>query len=202
MIRRRRRVSKAVQECYPKNPRQARIWNYLNSGDDFYVINSWPCWLAKLIMQSGKNNLERMKLFRFLVYNGLYPETAKQWVLMDDVDQKTRRIKFYDYDKDAYRQMDQLKALYDSGVLAKYGKVYDMMTRRPINVVVNDYVGETKSFGKAPDNAWYRQMEKKRALRDQIDWEEDFGYDPNVVYNRVGVYDIKSGQKNYPRFSY
>lgn len=70
----------------PTNPREARVWNYLNKDMlPFWQIRDWPEWLQRLAMEKHKDNRQRYNFFFFLVANGLDPSLASEWTLMTDV---------------------------------------------------------------------------------------------------------------------
>jgi len=75
----------AMEGPYPQSAQEARIWNYLNGQDEFYPIRKWPGWARHLAIREEKGNKDRFELYRWLVVNGLNPETAKDWARMRDV---------------------------------------------------------------------------------------------------------------------
>lgn len=76
---------KKMEGPHPTNAREARVWNYLNSQDEFYPLRKWPGWAQYIAMKDDKNNKDRFELFRWLVVNGLSPATASVWATLQDV---------------------------------------------------------------------------------------------------------------------
>jgi len=114
----------------PQDPRQARIWNFLNSGEDFFPIRDWPDYLQTLQLKQHRVNRERFTLFFFLAANGLDPEVAAQWTLLNDVIHGRLITRGYDYQ--AHRQVQQLITQHTSGSLYSGRKrIYDMNAGRP-----------------------------------------------------------------------
>jgi len=109
----------------PINPRMARVWNYLNTGEDFYPIRDWPAYLRASIMSSHRMNRQRFNLFFFLVANGLEPEVAGQWTLLYDVKDGVPLSMGYDYE--AKRQVQQMIKQHNDGSLYRERKhIYSM----------------------------------------------------------------------------
>jgi len=110
---------------FPTNARQARVWNFLNSGDDFYPIREWPAYLRQNVMSPHRRNRERYTLFFFLVANGLDPTTAGLWTLLSDVSHG--HILTEGYDAQAERQVAQMMVQHDDGSLYRERKyMYNM----------------------------------------------------------------------------
>lgn len=111
--------------------RTARLWNYLNRGEDFFPIRLWPTYLAEMMMLEHKKNRDRFTLFFFLTGNGFEPTMARDWVLASDF--KDGRVILGTYDPSAYKHMSQLIEQARSGTLFNGDKkIMDMNLGRVI----------------------------------------------------------------------
>jgi len=109
----------------PTNARQARIWNYLNTGEDFYPIRDWPPYLRALVLSPHRLNRGRFTLFFFLVVNGLEPQEAAMWTLLNDV--RGGNPISGGYDHEARRQVQQMVKQHEDGSLYRQRKhMYNM----------------------------------------------------------------------------
>lgn len=92
------------------SPREARLWNYLAKGDEFFSIREWPTYLQELMLLEHKNNRERFTLFFFLTGNGLNPTTASDWIQSSDARAQRGHLTLVAgvYDPSALRQLAQL----------------------------------------------------------------------------------------------
>jgi len=89
------------------NQREARVWNFLNAGRDFFPIRSWPTWLQDLALSEHKNNRDRFNYFFFLVSNGMNPVLAGQWTLQTDA-HNGMALSGTGYNDHAHRQIQQM----------------------------------------------------------------------------------------------
>lgn len=63
----------------PSNVLESRRWTFW-SRQDFWRIIHWPDSLVRIAL--GKpSNLGRYQLFTFLIYNGIAPITASEWII-------------------------------------------------------------------------------------------------------------------------
>lgn len=104
------------------NPRQARIWNYLNSQDVFYAIRRWPTWVAALAMAEHRDNRDRFSLYHWLAANGAPSWFAQRVVLLYDV--RKGQFLFGGYDAAAHRQVQQMQRQQQSGSLFDTNKTF------------------------------------------------------------------------------
>jgi len=69
----------------PHTAAQARLWNALNKGVDFWPVKQWPAWAQKELLKGPTRGRARTyDLFHFLTVNGLEPRTAGLYTLADD----------------------------------------------------------------------------------------------------------------------
>jgi len=117
-----------VFQVVPNTPREARVWNFLNSGEDFFPIREWPNYLKEMALKEHKNHRERYRLFLFLSANGLHPDIAASWVLMADY--MGKQILHGDYDRAALAQISDMTKKAFSRELFQNIIVYDMIKER------------------------------------------------------------------------
>lgn len=119
-----------MKRVAPLSPREARLWNYLARGDEFFSIREWPAFLQEMALLEHKNNRERFTLFFFLTGNGLNPTQAADWIQLADVRMKPNGTPGFIsgvYDPQALRQLAQLIDQCRSGTLFKGDKkIMDM----------------------------------------------------------------------------
>lgn len=115
----------------PANPREARVWNHLNSAMlPFWQIRYWPEWIQTLALTLHKDNRQRYNYFFFLVANGLDPSLASEWTLMTDYVNGT--ILSNGYDNVAHHQVFvQMPVQHQTGQLYQGTKqMMNMVTGR------------------------------------------------------------------------
>lgn len=127
--------AKGTSHIRPSDPREARLWNYLNRQDDiFWPIRLWPIWVQRIALKDHKGNRDRFAMFFFLVSNGLDPKRAVFWIKGHDVGSKGDNKGFLlsgDYDTHEYRHFLQMEKQVTDGTLFKGRKlVFDMTKRR------------------------------------------------------------------------
>lgn len=66
---------------YPKNRKEAIIWNYMNNQDYFYKIREWPDHLKPLGMTHHLDYQSRSRYLYFLLHNGCNPMHAYTMIL-------------------------------------------------------------------------------------------------------------------------
>lgn len=101
----------------PTNPRQARVWNYLNKGDEFYPIRAWPTWAQSAAMLSHRSFRDRFTYFRWLASNGASPAFLTRVVLLTDVTNGGISFDSSGYDLSAGRHVNSMLEQLKSGKL-------------------------------------------------------------------------------------
>ena len=115
---------------YPTNAREGRLWNFFNSGEDFFSIKDWPVYLREMALKEHKNHRERYRLYLFLTANGLHPDVACSWVSAKDA--KHSQLVEGDYDRPAYSQLADMSKKAFSGDLFLSCSFFDMISGRVI----------------------------------------------------------------------
>jgi len=129
----------------PTNQREARLWNYFNTKQDwFFPIREWPTWVQRIALKEYKGNRDRFAMYFFLVSNGLEPKKAIFWISSKDVNPKPLIMngeQIYpagwlergDYDAKGHRHFAQLRKQAETDSLFDGKKlVFDMTKRRII----------------------------------------------------------------------
>jgi len=88
------------------NRRQAHMRRFLNDAEWFYPLREWPDYLQGIGTSLHRDNRERFTFFFFLTANGLAPDVAAEWVLMDDVINGNPVT--WGYDEAAHKQVKQM----------------------------------------------------------------------------------------------
>lgn len=116
---------------WPTDQRSARLWNFFNSGEDFFKIVEWPTYLRAMALKAHKNYRERYRLYLFFVANGLDPVLAYYWVNARDYAEGG--LKFEPYDASANSQMNaQIKATHE-GRIFRRANWFDMTLGRVVH---------------------------------------------------------------------
>jgi hypothetical protein len=108
----------------PFDQRSARVWNFFNSGEDFWRISAWPAYVREMCLKPHKAYRERYRLFLFFVANGVEPVLAYYWVCIRDIDYG--RPVYESYDASANAQMNAMIADARSGKIYSKAKWFDM----------------------------------------------------------------------------
>lgn len=93
----------------PKNRKEAKLWNYLNSAKwDFYPIRIWPRDLAEATLAGTLRNPKRFRMFLYFVGNGMAPKMARESILKlmvaPDADAK-RHLEYLEKNIDRYLKL-------------------------------------------------------------------------------------------------
>lgn len=128
--------------------RRLRLQLYFEEQDAFFPYASWPGWVQRDILIKHKRTEQRYRVFLFLVYNGLPPHVALEWVAAQDIDirgnvrmlrklaniHSTGNLIQGEYDASAVRHFKQLVRNAESGILQRQAKaIFNMHTRRVEN---------------------------------------------------------------------
>lgn len=108
-----------------------RVWDFFDTGEDFYKIRSWPRYLREMALRAHKNYRERYRLFLFFVANGVEPRVAYEWVSLRDV--VNGRPVYEAYDASANAQMASAIKDADEGRLLLNRSWYDMRLGRVVH---------------------------------------------------------------------
>lgn len=73
----------------------------INNSDLIYHVGKWPHIYLVMLRKVHKDRYDRFKLWRFLWYNGVPPEKARDWVMWHQRYELTR------YDASAWRDMQE-----------------------------------------------------------------------------------------------
>ncbi len=112
----------------PETKREARLWNFFNSGDLFYKINTWPLWAQNAMLLSHKKRNRRYDLMKFLSYNGLDPGIAAIWVQANDY--RYNQLILETYDRNAIQDFIRITdEAYGARLIGSY---FDMREGRVI----------------------------------------------------------------------
>jgi len=115
---------------FPTDARSARLWNFFNSGEDFYKIALWPKYLREMALKAHKPYRERYRLFLFFVANGLDPKQAYYFICMRDfVDGEPV---YEAYDASANAQMNAQIQATVNGTIFNGRSWYDMHLGRVV----------------------------------------------------------------------
>lgn len=110
-----------------------RVFDYFDSGEDFYKIRDWPRYVREMALQRHKNYRDRYRLFLFFVANGLDPHTAYEWVCVRDY---VNGKPIYEvYDASANQQMNAAIKAAQDGTLLVGRQWFDMRLRRVVKDV-------------------------------------------------------------------
>lgn len=114
---------------------QHRIWHYLDkTQDSFWRIRYWPCWAQHAITLAHKNDSQMYNLFYFLIGNGLWPHTAKDWIMMWDVQNGYPQLSPL-YKTKELQDMVRVLVKEEAGELFTGRKtVFDMNLGRPVKM--------------------------------------------------------------------
>jgi len=108
-----------------------RVWDYFDSGDEFYKIRSWPRYLREMALKVHKSYRERYRLFLFFVANGLDPRTSYEWVCVKD---HVNGVCVYEaYDAAANAQMAAAMKDAEEGRLLNNRSWFDMRLGRVVH---------------------------------------------------------------------
>lgn len=116
----------------PWDQRSARLWNFFNTGEDFYKIQTWPNYVAAMALKAHKNYRERYRLFLFFVANGIAPEVAYYWVCMRDYE--NGEPVYEAYDASANAQMNAQIQAARNGSIFNGKSWFDMHLGRVVHV--------------------------------------------------------------------
>lgn len=115
---------------YPKDQREARIWNFLNNQDHIRGIRYWPDYLQVMAMKDHKSYRERYRLILFFLWNGLSPILAHSWTIMKDY---RNGVIPWRYDVSAQNQFKYiLRKHLDGALYHRRLSVYDLNERRVV----------------------------------------------------------------------
>lgn len=137
-------------ECrdHAQRRKAVRLWNYYNSTKEFYDLGLWPnsgkgyllggkgyFTLKQILLTAPRCNDQRYFLIRFLTYNGMPMQVAKQWSMIDHIDDDGNVVYHNSTNpRHIERNMADLDELYAKGEFflqppGKNGTMFNMRTR-------------------------------------------------------------------------
>lgn len=115
--------------------RQHLLWNYFQNQDNISSIVNWPPWAQEQILRQHKTNPQRFALFKFLVWNGLHPILATEWIRAETVRKYQGKwdLVMGEYDLNATRDFAMMIFKFQNGELfGKGARIYDLVHKRPV----------------------------------------------------------------------
>lgn len=102
-------------------------YSLIAKDDMFWPVEQWPKWVQNMYFDPHKNNRDRYVLFSFFVKNGLPAAKARDYVLFHHGKHDGRNL--YQYDAEAFRQMDWLVQKWDQTPSYFKYPVWDMISK-------------------------------------------------------------------------
>lgn len=107
------------------------VWEFFDSGEEFYKIREWPRYLREFALMSHKGYRERYRLFLFFVANGVSPRRAYELMAIKDV--RNGKEIYETYDASANQQMAAAISDAQSGRLFNNRSWFDMRLGRVVH---------------------------------------------------------------------
>lgn len=113
---------------------QHLLWYYFNTQDIFFSIDKWPLWAQKQMLKPHKSHKDYYELFGFLVYNGLHPEIADDWISAKSTTMDRSRLIYEQYDASYHRSAMENMERARNGTLFGHGRrIFDMIQGRVVS---------------------------------------------------------------------
>lgn len=107
------------------------VWDFFDSGEEFYKIRNWPRYLREMALKSHKKYRERYRLFLFFVANGVAPRRAYELMALRNV--VNGREIYEAYDASANAQMAAALKDAEDGTIFRNRSWFDMRLGRVVH---------------------------------------------------------------------